>query len=112
MNKRQLQILSWNINGKFYLINTKIFHSFIYDYDIVYLCETHCSKDMKINLDGYKAYQNPCKVSKKENPRGGVILYLKENIAKHVIDSNMELNDTITLYMNNNTTLCGMYMLR
>ena len=87
-----------------------MFLSFINAYDIIYLCETHCSKGMKIMVDGYKAYDNPCQVSKIEKPRGGAILYVKKNISKHIVDANVKVNDTIVLHMNNHTVLCGIYI--
>ena len=105
-----MQILSWNINGKFYLINSKIFISFARQYDILFICETHCSKEVKIELEGYKSYQNPCKLSSNKYPRGGTIMYVKENLIKFISEVNISFNDIIILSLTGNIKICGMYI--
>ena len=107
---RQLHILLWNINGKFYLINSKIFISFARHYDILFICETHCSKEVKIELEGYKSYQNPCKLSSNKYPRGGTIMYVKENLIKFISEVNISFNDIIILSLTGNIKICGMHI--
>ena len=62
-------------------------------FDIVFICETHCSRDMKIEIKGYKEYNHPCKLASVKDPRGGVIMYVKNDIEKYITDVNTDFND-------------------
>ena len=105
-----IDILSWNIEGKHYILKNKRLKNSLNAYDILFIHETHASREMEIKIDGYSSIQHPCMRSSNENPRGGCIMYIREDLMKYVEGIDKNYNDTIVLYMAFNLIICGMYI--
>ena len=110
LNKLSFTVFSWNIDGKHYILkNTKI-ENFINNYDILFIHETHCTKEMSINIKNYESFQHPCALSTPDSPRGGCIMFVKKHLMKHVKGIDKNFNDAIVMYMEHNLVICGFYI--
>ena len=105
-----INISSWNIEGKHFLLKNNKIKTSLNVYDILFIHETHCSRDMEIQIDGYESIQHPCILSSDERPRGGCIMYIRKNLMKYVEGMDKNYNDTIIVYMSFNLIICGMYI--
>ena len=108
--KTVLNIFSWNIEGKHHILKNQKLKNSLKSYDIMFIHETHCNREMEIKIDGYNAVQHPCLLSSNEHPRGGCIMFIKNNLQKYVEGIDKNYNDTIVVYMSFNLIICGMYV--
>ena len=69
LNDITLNVLSWNIEGKIYILKNKQIKNSLDIYDIMFIHETHCNREMEINIEGYHSIQHPCILSSNEHPR-------------------------------------------
>ena len=65
---------------------------------------------MEITIDNYIPIQHPCIYSTVEKPRGGCIIFIKENLMKFVENIEKKFNDCIIVYMCHNIMLCCFYI--
>ena len=77
---------------------------------MLFIHETHCTIEMAIELDGFVSIQHPCMYSTQEHPRGGCIMFIKNNLMKFVKGFDKNFNDSIIVYMSQNLIVCGMYI--
>ena len=83
--------------------------TYLNKFDFIFLCETHSTKDAIIDLPGYQKVHNPCRLSK-EVPRGGCVMFVREELAKFLKATDISFNDAITLYLSNGYIISGIYI--
>ena len=110
LNEITIHVFSWNIDGKHYILKNQKLKNSLKTYDIMFIHETHCSREMEIKIDGYDAIQHPCTLSSSEYPRGGCIMFIKNSLTKYVEGIDKKYNDTIIVHMSFNLIICGMYI--
>ena len=103
----RFSILSWNIEGKHYILKNDKVKKILSNHDILFIHETHCTREMEIKMENYISFQHPCVFSTPEKPRGGCIMFVKDHLMKFVEDVDKNFNDSITIYMSQNIVLCG-----
>ena len=85
--------------------------TFLNNFDFIFLCETHTTKEANIHLPGYKEIHNPCKLSKQVDiPRGGCAMFVRDELSKFLKSSDISFNDAITLNLSNGYIISGMYI--
>ena len=104
-----VNILSWNIEGKHFILKNKRIKHYLSSYDILFIHETHASREMEIKIDGFDAIQHPCMRSSDERPRGGCVMFIKKHLMKFVEGMDKNYNDTIVLYMSFNLIIILFY---
>ena len=65
---------------------------------------------MNIKIENYTAIQHPCMVSSVEKPRGGCIMFIKDQLLKYVESVDTNFNDSIIVYLSANIIICGFYI--
>ena len=75
------------------MLNNKKIKIALNEYDILFIHETHCRVEMEFNIDGFQAFNNPCTLSTYERPRGGCIMFIKNNLMKYVTCVDKNFND-------------------
>ena len=103
-------VLSWNIEGKHYILKNNEIKNYVNKYDILFIHETHCTKEMHLEIENYVAFQHPCMVSSIEKPRGGCVMFIKQHLMKFVEGVDTNFNDAIMVYMSANIVICGFYV--
>ena len=61
---------------------------------------------MNIKIENYTAIQHPCMVSSVEKPRGGCIMFIKDQLLKYVESVDTNFNDSIIVYLSTNIIIC------
>lgn len=110
LNEHCFKLLSWNIEGKHYILKNNQIKNSLNEYDILFIHETHCTMEMHIELDNYVSIQHPCTLSTKEHPRGGCIMFIKKNLMKFVKGFDKNFKDAIIVYMCQDVVVCGIYI--
>ena len=65
---------------------------------------------MNLEIENYTAIQNQCKVSSIDKPRGGCVMFIKNDLMKYVESYDKNFNDAIIVYLSQNTVICGFYV--
>ena len=65
---------------------------------------------MSIELNGYKSFQHPCMLSTLEKPRGGCIVFIRNNLTKYVKSIDKSFNDFLFIHMFKNILICCLYI--
>ena len=103
-------VLSWNIEGKHYILKNDDIKKYLNKYDILFIHETHCTREMDLEIENYTAIQNQCKISSVDKPRGGCVMFIKNNMMKYVESYDKNFNDAIIVYLSTNIVICGVYV--
>ena len=83
--------------------------TYLNKFDFIFLCETHSTTDAIIDLPGYHKIHNPCRLSK-DVPRGGCVMFVRNELATFLKASDISFNDAITLYLSNGCIISGIYI--
>ena len=85
--------------------------SYLQKFDFIFICETHTTKEANFQLPGYQPIHNPCRVSKHvDDPRGGCVMFVKDELWKYLSGSDISFNDAITLYLSDGYIILGIYI--
>ena len=110
MNELDFTLLSWNIEGKHYILKNSNIKNYLNKHDIVFIHETHCTREMHLELDNYTAIQHPCMLSSVDKPRGGCVMFIKHHLMKYVQGVDKNFHDAILLYLTGNIIIAGFYI--
>ena len=73
-----LKILSWNIEGKHYMLKNNKIKIALSEYDILFIHETHCTKEMTFQIKGFQSFRMAMPVWLREK------LFLKDMLIKEI----------------------------
>ena len=110
LNELNFTVLSWNIEGKHYVLKNDGIKKYFNKYDILFIHETHCTREMSLQIEHFTAIQHPCMISTVDKPRGGCVMFIKNHLMKHVEGFDKNFNDAIILYLSSNIVICGFYV--
>ena len=105
-----LRCISWNIAGKFPLLKLQKLQSFLENFDIVCLSETHSTTLKTVNFPRFKVYEYPDKNCNYEYPRGGICLLVKEEVKMFIKHVKLLMTDFIQVTLTNNNVLEFLYI--
>ena len=104
-------MLSWSINGRYFMLKNLNVRSYLNKFDFIFLCETHSTKEATMLLPGYQSVHNPCRLSKHVgDPRGGCVMFIKDELSKIITGSDISFNDAITIYLSDGYIILGIYI--
>ena len=90
INNRTLRLCSWNIGGAKDKLTNSVILEFLHNYDIIWILET--KQIQTTNIPFFLVYYN---ASRYGSHRGGVMLLVKHNIQKFLMNVNMTLESNM-----------------
>ena len=105
------RVCFWNINGRIHLLKS----TFIYDwvkskFDIVFITETHLTKEQPFEIKDFKAFHNSYSTVEAAKPRGGISCFIKPSYIVHVKDVKMDIPENIRIHFKNGDVIFGSYI--
>ena len=81
-----LKVLYWNINGRSRFLKDDYFFSWLKQFNLVFISETHFTKGQKFDLEGYKSYHNSFLDVNSCKPCSGVSVFIQYSIQDYVLN--------------------------
>ena len=106
-----MNILFWNINGRKHLIKSeKIQNWFKENFNIIFLSETHLTKQEKYKLASYTEHHNPYSDEKDRKARGGVSCFIKDCMVEYIEEVNKTTAGHISVRFKNGDMVFSTYI--
>ena len=84
VKKLFLNVLYWNINGRWRFLKDDYFFSWLKEFNLIFISETHFTKGQKFDLDDYKSYHNCFSDVNSRKPCSGVSAFIHSSIQDYV----------------------------
>ena len=82
-----LKVLYWNIlKGDRDFLKDDYFFSWLRQFNLVFISETHSTKEQKFDLEGYKSYHNSFLEVNSRKPCSGVGVFIQSSIQDYVLN--------------------------
>ena len=108
--KTLLNILFWNINGRYHFIKDLAIHNWLIKFDLFFLSETHFTKGQKFKVDGYVSFHNAFSKPTDRKPRGGISCFIRNKLMPLVLKVCLEYESHIVVMFKGGHRVFGSYI--
>ena len=105
-----LRCVSWNIAGKYKLLQLQQLQQYLENFDIICFTETHRTQKGDVDFKNFKVYEFPDSQCNQEYPRGGACLLVKHQVKKFVKHVKLLMTDFIEIVFTNGSKLINLYI--
>ena len=105
------RVCFWNINGRIHLLRSKFIQNWLHgNFDIVFVSETHLTKNQLFDLNDFAAYHNPYSTVDDAKPRGGVSCFVLPDYLRYIKCVDISSPDHIVVRFKNGDTVFSSYI--
>ena len=84
--------------------------SWLNQFNIIFLMETHFTKGQKFNFKGYQSYHNAFSNVSDKTSRWGLSCFISHNIPSYINNVNCDLENHIIITLKDNHRIFGSYI--
>ena len=111
INELSLQVLYWNINGRWRFLNDEYYFSWLKQFHIVFITETHFTKGQKFDLSDYQSYHNPFSDINSRKPCSGISVFVHDSIQDYIDDvDHQNYSNHIVITLKGGHRISGSYI--
>ena len=105
------KVLYWNINGRSRFLKDNFFFSWLKQFNLLFISETHFTKGQKFDLEEYKSYHNSFSDVSSRKPCSGVSVFIHASIQDYVLNvDNSNYTNHIIVTLKGGHRISGSYI--